>query len=213
MRDSIYDPACLALDVTGLDGAAYRDFIDTLPLVNRLLAPLMVRERVALGGGSELDLLRYPGALFPDPAAVSAPPRATGWIVRLPRVVSRDAEGAESIEWVDVVEEVGAGSFSLSAGGPDRGLVALRLHYPFQAATLAASTPGGTGLGDALVADDSAVTVVGGGAAPIDVGGATSGPHAGRYGLGALQALGGQSIRPFRRFLSAQSVFRREVFL
>ncbi|MEZ5980481.1 MAG: hypothetical protein R3F34_20025 [Planctomycetota bacterium] len=39
------------------------------------------------------------------------------------------------------------------------------------------------------------------------------GPNAGPYGLGVLQAIGGRSVRPFRRFLSAQSVFRREVFL
>ena len=39
-----------------------------------------------------------------------------------------------------------------------------------------------------------------------------TGPYSGAYGLGEHLALG-QSLRPFRRLISAQAIFRREVFL
>jgi hypothetical protein len=37
------------------------------------------------------------------------------------------------------------------------------------------------------------------------------GPYAGAYGLGRQLALGGRTVRPFRKLISAQAIYRREV--
>ena len=40
----------------------------------------------------------------------------------------------------------------------------------------------------------------------------TVGPYAGAFGLGRQLALAGNVVRPFRKLVSAQAIFRREVF-
>jgi hypothetical protein len=45
---------------------------------------------------------------------------------------------------------------------------------------------------------------------PVDESGAT-GAYAGAYGLGRQFALAGRTVRPFRKLISAQAIFRREV--
>lgn len=202
VRARVYDPGKLALPVDGLSDAEVRDLIDGLPIVNRALAPLYQHDYDTPGYP---DLLRYPGAVFETP---------DGLRVMIPRVVDRTAEGHESIEWVDVVEEAvpdesdpSLSPFSLVSLGPQRGLVALRIHYPFQAAMLSAFREG-NGL---ILADDASVTEVepSGHGAPETRSGTNA--YAGTYGLGAQEALG-QRVRPFRRLLTNQSFFRREVF-
>ena len=37
------------------------------------------------------------------------------------------------------------------------------------------------------------------------------GPYAGPYGLGRQFALAGRTLRPFRKLISAQAIYRREV--
>jgi hypothetical protein len=75
------------------------------------------------------------------------------------------------------------------------------------------------------VADDDAVNdpdgppgdLVGGDL--VDEQGLYAGTYGGRYGLGAQGALGsqqltgGRPVRPFRRVISAQAIYRREIFL
>ena len=43
------------------------------------------------------------------------------------------------------------------------------------------------------------------------IGGSEAGPYAGAYGLGKMYSHA-EEVRPFRRLLSAQAIFRREVF-
>jgi hypothetical protein len=118
----------------------------------------------------------------------------------------------ESVTWLPVVEEIGA-AFPAAAGG----IVSLSVNYPFQGALLSGFQadpldPFAPNIANPIVADDSSVAAPGGGV-PVTARGV--GPYAGPYGLGEHLALGpisgGQHIRPFRKLLSAQSVFRREV--
>jgi len=37
------------------------------------------------------------------------------------------------------------------------------------------------------------------------------GPYAGTFGLGRQLALAGRTVRPFRKVVSAQAIYRREV--
>ena len=88
----------------------------------------------------------------------------------------------------------------------------MRMHYPFQAATLSAYDPADDGTNDVFAADDSGVAVsVAAESDPLNFTSTTIGTYSGPYGLGSQEALTEQ-VRPFRRLLSAQSIFRREVF-
>jgi Flp pilus assembly protein TadG len=209
VRARVYDPAALVVDVTDRSDEEVRAALDALPLLNRALSPLFQRDRTSVQGR---ELLRYPGALF----------RAADGSLRvlIPRVVERTSQGHETIEWLDVVEEAvpdaddpGRSPFSLVSLGPQRGLVALRIHYPFQAAALAAfkvEPAAGEPRNVPLLADDAAVTAPPAPhGAPLD--GPATGPYAGEFALGSLECLG-ERVRPFRRLLTHQSFFRREVF-
>jgi hypothetical protein len=214
----IYDPRLLAMNVTNgePDTASW-------PVVNRMLYPVMLRSRV--GGNT---FLHYPGAVLQLPSG--------GYTVGVPQVVSRDANGTETIRWLPVVEEVrsdpndlNSGPFSLASTGPERGLVALRINCPYQATTLSAYKVEGTGpsgqpQNTPILANDAGVAVQG--AAPdngttVAIQPATSGDpddpntggfNVGPYGLGQMIVGAGPPVRPFRRVISAQSLFRREVF-
>ena len=63
-------------------------------------------------------------------------------------------------------------------------------------------------------ADDSGVVetnaLPSGHTRPVATAGAV-GPYAGEYGLGRM-FVAGETVRPFRKLLSAQMIFRREVF-
>ena len=101
---------------------------------------------------------------------------------------------------------------------PDRGLAAVRVNYPYQAAALSGFQspppsdidPLPPNVANFIVADDGAVQSIN--AAPgglIDDG--SVGPYAGPYGLGRQFALAGRTVRPFRKLISAQAIYRREV--
>jgi hypothetical protein len=181
-------------------------FTRNAPIVNRLLFPLMIN-----GEAGERRLLHYPGLLVPDGR------RASGFNVVIP-IVSY-AGGAETITGtVPVLQEIlpdaNASSsdsldpnrcpFSLTASAvpaAQRGLVALRINCPFQAASLAATTrnPGTS-------SDPDFRYIVVPGASASD----RTGPYAGPEGLGNL-LVEGKNVRPFRRLLSSQAIYRREV--
>ncbi len=232
--DRVYDANYLVIDVQGqvpdidgnpgIGGPDIDAYFALLPVLNRALRPLMTRETVALGGAlGERDLIRYPGALLLDP---SAPPDASGLTVAIPQVVDRDPDGVETIVWRRVVEEVRASpqgpvpstESPFSVLSSDAGLVALRIHVPFQAATLGSYRLQGTGpsepnLQHPNLAQDSAVSVAAGSPQlwgdvipSLDSDGAYGGP----YGLGSLTALNTE-VRPFRRLFTAQSIQRREL--
>lgn len=209
---NIYDPGKLVIPVA--DDATFQLALASLPVVNKALVPLMIHETI---GGAEY--LRYPGALLNDPGSSS------GFAVGIPRVVSRGADGVETIEWMPPIEEIlsdpadpTTGPFSAASPGPQQGLVAIRVNYPFQAAALSGFQQGPDGPfepgGAPILADDDGVTS----ANALPNGQTTAalaggiGTYAGTYGLGG-QLAWAQTRRPFRKLLTAQAIFRREVLL
>jgi hypothetical protein len=244
LRRRIFDPACLVVDMSDPAVASDPDgYFAAMPVVNRALRALMITEP------SRPNLVRYPGALLGDPVGLpcsavgpSGTAGPTGLTVGIPFVDSRSGSGAESITWVPVLEEIRArqdvdcpsrGPFSLlylaaedDCGGltedpiEDRGLAAVRVNYPYQAALLSgfrSSVPTGVdplppNVSTPIFADDGSVqelnTAPG---SPLEDDGAV-GPYAGIFGLGRQLALAGQVLRPFRKLISAQAIYRREVF-
>ncbi len=221
VRTQIFDPALLVIDLdTFNDDPAFQAFMDQLPVVNKMLRPLMIFEQVEVQGTAR-RLLRFPGALLNDPST------PTGLSVGIPLVESRGQDGVETIRWVPVLEEIPNGSFSLLVSDPlnpppQRGLVAVRLNYPFQAAALSGfqQGPGGMfepNLDNRIQADDANVD----GSANSPPSGTPFtdgdlpgvGTYSGPFGLGRQLAFGGETLRPYRKLLSAQAISRREVLL
>jgi hypothetical protein len=190
------------------------DYFADKPIVNRLLLPLMFVD-------SDNGFLRYPGALVADPS---------GFHVEIPVVTyAAGADGLSGSETfvknVRVVEEIVSSNapppsdstypnwspFNLTAQNvlpvTQRGLVALRINYPFQAATLSATAPNPDPSRPNFryidSSDDPSF-----GAAPRD---GEMGTYYGDRGLGNQRAFG-KIVRPFRRLISAQAIYRREVF-
>jgi len=216
----IYSEDFLAIDVTAWDQSQHLiAYLDTLPIpkVNKALVPLMFVSTVTTDGGS-LQLLRFPGALVTSTTASS------GYTVKVPVVGSRDAAGVETIRWADVVEPVSntdGDVFSIRSA--ERGVAAVRINYPFQAAAMTGFQPSPDGPfepngANPITADDSQVVVVGDvpeGGVPVapdaPANSDYAGTYGGEYGLGEQGAFARQ-VRPFRRVISAQAMYRREVF-
>lgn len=212
-RKRVFQPEHLVIDLDAIPGGRSLDeFLDTLPVLNQAIRPLMIFEKV---GGRRL--LRYPGALIKDPRTPS------GLTVGIPYVVGRSSDGVETIRWVPIIEEIknpnfpGVSPFRLDtpAAMPQRGLVAIRINYPYQASMLSAyrESPNGPlepNLSRPIRADDASVSSVNAPPGAL-AGGSDVGPYAGAYGLGRFYALG-KEVRPVRKLLSAQAIFRREVF-
>lgn len=216
------------LDDLGPGQSFFQDIVPGWPVLNQQLATLMIVDRPDFDGDGAPDrrFLRYPGALLED---ASAP---TGYTVGIPVVTSRVEDGVETIRWVPVVEEIDSEDspdpFQISS--PQRGLVALRINFPFQSASMSSFRPDPAGpfeptLGNPNAADDGGVTEINPGerpgdltGAPLSGGGVLAGTYGGQYGLGAQGAMGsehftgGRAVRPYRRVISAQAIYRREVF-
>lgn len=216
VRANVYDPGLLAIDLDAVAGAGLTldAYFAGLPTVNRALRPLMIFEAVEIDGAKR-RLLHMPGALLEDPSS------PFGLTVGVPLVVARADGGGETIRWLDVIEEVRTDPDDPTTGpfsALREGIVAVRVNVAFQAAGLSAFRPAADGpfetnAGNVIGADDDAVTAVN--AAPgalLDVNSTTGfSPYEGRYGLGR-QAAFGRAVRPFRRVLSGQALFRREAF-
>jgi hypothetical protein len=221
VRQRIFDPGFLVLDTLDVEAFLQRDDV---PIVNKALVPLMIHDNA---GGR--NVIRYPGALVEDGSAPS------GWTVKIPLVEQpRGTDGVETVTWVDVVEEMCASDplqqdcanppasscpFSLTSSAQQHGLVALRINYPYQAAAMTGfQTAGGPfdpNIANPIQANDGGVTETNSEARPGDLVGAPDevGPYAGRFGLGRQLAFalpGG--VRPFRKLVAAQAIYRREVF-
>lgn len=194
------------------------DYADTLPLplINRLLVPVMIFDR-------QRDAWRYPGAVVQNTAT-------TEETVLVPIVSSGE------IRWVAPVEEIrvdndGAmvGPFSISAPFPVPGVVAVRINYPFQSAAMSdfagsAEDNFEPNLDRVISADDTSLTADASGVYTLQVPANSyvdgeSNIHGGRYGLGRQIALPFDrdsirtfGVRPYRRVLSLQAIYRREVF-
>jgi hypothetical protein len=243
----------------GGNGQTLIDYIDTLnnppvPPVNKLLLPLMFVDSAQGSGntGQAIPLLRFPGALVTSDTAPS------GYTVKVPVIVARATTadprthstmsllGAETIVWHNVIEAIpfsgnsGASNtgpldvFSVtsgSSGEPAGGLAAVRVNYPFQAATMVSypsnsnqpfvnqQDPTTFRVLNANTADDTHVSAMdpngflngGTPVAPSSQPGFYSGPYGGTYGLGTLGAVDLQ-VRPFRKTITCQAIYRREVF-
>ncbi|MCL6503341.1 MAG: pilus assembly protein [Pirellulales bacterium] len=231
----VYDPHYLVLDLDTLGGrSSLMELVADLPVVNQQLFPLMVYSEY-----QGRRLLRYPGALLldTDPSDDPPDPPPAGFLVAIPVVASRDGRGVETIRWVDVVEDLQAGDEGAPPGdaldpfnllSAQRGLVGLRINFPFQAATMSSfdpardGNPGDPNLSELNVADDTSVTELnsppGTPVSPEPTAGGMPGTYGGIYGLGGQAALNspqlaaGFPLRPFRRVLVGQALARREVF-
>ena len=198
-------------DVAGTSGQSILDVVKTWPVVNQMLYPAMIVQTTDAGG----QFLWYPGAV---PCTDSASALRTVWCVA--RVDSRASDGTETIAWVPVIEEIQTGAFSVAS--TQHGLVALRVNFGYQSATMSAYPaqtswpPSPNGLigtpGQVYGAHDSGVTATTGNYTPSGTFPQSStGTYGGQYGLGSQQAWG-TLVRPFRRLLSLQAAYRREVF-
>jgi hypothetical protein len=226
VRGTIFDPARLVVDLECFaDDAEIDAFFAGLPVVNRALRPLMIVDR-----SRGLHLLRYPGALLADPSVPPGTCPSGGFTVGIPRVVARAADGVETIEWIPVIEEIrsdpavpATGPFSLAS--PQRGLVALRVNYPYQAAALSGFRESADGpfepnlTGRTRASDEENDEIGQLNEAPGDLlpdeplNDQSLGAYAGVFGLGRQLAFAGERVRPFRKLLSGQAIYRREVFL
>jgi hypothetical protein len=222
-RQRVFDPHYLVL---AQEDVLDQEFVGSLPIVNQQLIPLMISDQI---GGSKY--FRYPGAVYEDanPADDPSEPAPTGLLVRIPIVSDRSEAGIETIAWLPVVEPIldGEGNDPFPITAPQQGLVALRINFPAQSSAMSGFRPNPNGpfeptIGNPNAADDASVTTSGGEWAPdgpLVASDFEFGAYAGSYGLGKQAAFGSPQligdatgVRPFRRVISAQAVYRREVF-
>jgi len=212
--------------------ADYQALQDRMPLINRLLLPLYIYD-------PDWNALRYPGAVVErdddDELTVLIPLVGFG-----NRDSNTGVETIT--EWRKVVEEIvpadsvsGRGAYSLNSmdtGTLEAGTVALRINYPYQSGALVAyqqqdssgavvrpvDALGQDDITNVFVeADDTMVTesaaIPGDYSLPAMQPSATidGHPHQGRYVLGSMQAFA-TTVRPYRKVITAQGIYRREVF-
>ena len=216
-KSQVYDEQYLVIHQGEWDNSTsfngdFQAYVDTLPLLNRLLATVMVRDDSLATGA-----IRYPGAVVTN--------SLTGEETVLVPLIDYNVDGSETlIQWVAPVEEIrpggGQGPFSLTATNAAAsfipGMVALRINYPAQSTTLVNRTGS---RGQVIVeADDSSLTDGDTGSnyslsVAAESGVTNTTIHSGRYGLGRQAALFVESgIRPYRTVMSVQAIYRREVF-
>jgi hypothetical protein len=215
--DGIYSKNFLVYDLDNLGSQNFFvDVVPTWPLLNQRLAPMMIVDS---------GFIRYPGALLTDPAT------PTGYTVGIPLLTTQAvAGGGASIRWVSVVEEIdtedepdddsGVNPDPFRVTAPSGGIVAIRINYPFQSASMSSFQPNAEGPFEPTIGQPNpAVTIANelntapGGLieSPLINGEIYAGTYGGKYGLGA-QGAHGQIVRPYRRVISAQAIYRREIF-
>ncbi len=214
-KSRIFDPAALVIDVDHFtDMQSLDEFLDGLPMVNRMLRPLMIFERIMVDGSSR-KVLRFPGTLLqnknqqaPNELSIGIP--HTG--------LSGLKKGRTPHQWKSVVEEIRenprdphSGVFSLQTTHPDQpsGLVALRVNYPFQPLFmnwLPKTVPSDSVLDFSRDQSDSQPPLRNEVALPrVD----SSQPHA---SIPAVLSIVTGTFKEYQRVLFGQAVFRREVF-
>ena len=236
----IYDESLLVIPDSAWDSSSifnddFPAYAATLPLINRLLVPVMIRDAAR-------NLTRYPGALVTNDAGQLT--------VLIPLVAysyngivdGYRCSGETIVEWVAPVEEILVdhdGNAATANQGPYRlvsstesaddipsfvrGMVALRINYPSQSTTMinrtdlpASENPDGLRGQVIVVANDEILDDGDTGCYTLavndpPVAGNPADPFGGRYGLGSLGVLKGR-VRPYRKVMSFQAIYRREVF-
>ena len=238
-------PACLVVDLndpavaSDPDGLLRRDAGGQPGAANADDHRTVAAQPAALRGRAAQRSTAARRAARSGPNGQAAP---TGLTVGIPLVESRDAGGVEAIRWVPVVagDPRGAGC-GLSRRAvrsacvylaneddcgpldadplPDRGLAAVRVNYPYQAAHAQRLSIVGADRRRSAAAQRRqlhrgrrrrrAGDQHRAGRACSTTG--RVGPYAGPYGLGRQFALAGRTLRPFRKLISAQAIYRREV--
>jgi hypothetical protein len=218
VAQQVYDPSKLVLVNPPQDPDAFQAYVSALPIVNQQLITLMVQDVV-----EGQPVLRYPGAIAKGQQG-TFPFLNSPYTVVIP-LVSRDAAGNETFnnEWADVVEEIKDPADAMSPfsiASPKRGIVALRFNYPYQAATLTAYGHGASGTENNPVQVNASLDAITS-ATSYGVNVALVAPDendplhqptfSGTLGLGKQYAMT-KVVRPYRKVLSAQAIYRREVF-
>lgn len=215
VRRRIFDEAYLVIDLEEFygqhpDGNIWQQVVPEMPALNQQLSTLMIVDR-----SEGRWLLRYPGALVVRTPAITPPGDdsysnwvATGMGVNIP-LVDRDADGGESVRYVPVVEEIEPADSSSLHHNPflltnevTRGVVALRINYPFQSASMSSFRENDVGPFEPTIGSPNLAN---------EADSVTAGTYAGADGLGVQLAFG-QRVRPYRRVISAQAIYRREIF-
>jgi hypothetical protein len=207
VRQRVFDEDYLVVDLDALEasGMTLLDHVGDWPIVNQQLFPAMILDLVDTDGGPR-RWLRYPGALEDKPdAAAPFNPGKTVWV---PLIVDGMIVRREVLEEIRPSDPGAISPFHISSD--QMGIAAVRINYPFQAAAM-------SGYVDATPND------------PFDpnIGNPDNsfiepdqpfGTHTGEFGLGRQAAMGSEEMtqglgtRPFRRVISSQAIFRREVF-
>lgn len=218
----IYDERRLIVSPSDIETASQEAGVDLsfgqfadreLPLINRLLSQVYIFDNVR-------NVYRYPGAIVTNENGEQT--------VLIPIV------NDGTLTWVAPVEEMRIpgttiGPFNVVSPPGDLppnfepGVVALRINYPYQSASMSGfgestGTPPHRGsIGNPIIVDDSGGDVDGNRYSLVieddDNAYVDEIPniHSGRYGLGRQLALGTE-VRPYRRVISVQAIYRREVF-
>ena len=198
-------------------GQSVLTVVQTWPIINQMLFPAMIAQQGdQVYGGTAGDVyLVYPGAV---PCSDSTNANRTVYCVA--RVDARGAHGAETITWVPVIEEItsaadtAAGASPFQVSSPEAGIVALRINYGYESATMSAYPPSGYPPSPnfpPLQANDGSVTVNPSNYTPQGGPASGPGPYTGPFGLGEQYAAL-QTVRPYRSLITTQAIFRREVF-
>ena len=209
---TIYDEDYLVivLDESLDEQGALDDFFASLPIVNQVLRPLMIRE--TLPDESETRVLRYPGAILEKEGE---PGTDQEYTVMIPRVSYPSSGAGETIlEWLPVIQEVlpsgeAPSNFPINSTGPFPGFVNVRVNYPYQAAAMSGFQGADIIEGDDDAVIDDGAALPAGISLPSWTGEVESGPYAGTYGLGHHYAFL-KKVRPYRKVLSIQAAARRE---
>lgn len=257
----IYDQKYLVVHDSEWDkdtvyNGVFSDYVDTWPLLNRLLVTTMVRDSSYPADGDPSDfprstVTRYPGAVVTYQDPLTGVNEET---VLIPLVDYVADTGAETIvRFIAPVEEIRidhdddkgvttdrVGPFSVvkPTGFDDptvearfpTGVVALRINYPAQSTTLINRT-GERDEGGAMGTVVGVNVVEANAENPNSFPSNTNytlanfsddfGTHAGAFGLGrgAISLRDSQGnliyangVRPYRKVLSVQAIYRREVF-
>jgi hypothetical protein len=236
VRSQLFDEQYLVAQVNS--GQSLSDFMSNKPLINRLLMPLMFRDtslelllEQSQQLSSQIHIYRYPGAVVKNESHDYL-------TVLVPRVTLRNTYGIETIDWHRVIEDAtitsqnSPGVFDITVGG----MVNLRINCPVQTPMIGFQ-PASTGPFDpnwqnVVQASDASVQeedplglmtsyslVVPAGAPATTAGVVSNMTDTGRFGLGSfysplprLQQSDNALVRPFRKLVVAQGVYRREVF-